>query len=342
MHQGSASERVFHELVNSIHHLPEGAMPRGPTNPRQWLKLTVGVRRLQRLPELLPGCRGSMPRAVLAKTYGADPAAVERIRAFAVQHHLVVSKDDRLSARICLSGTVEDLSDAFGVRLLDYTHPELGEFHARLDPVGLLPELVGQVTGVFGFNNHRILRRTRSAPMPGAMRGTPCVGLLEFGRRVNERDLIGWFERNNQPAPPVKIVNLDWQGPASDSTGDVVRDVVWASALTDSARVAVYFAGCDARGLVDGVARLVDDDDAPQVVSINWGCDESQPLDGHIVWSPATVEHVNDSFLALGHLGVTVCVSSDDDQAREGHAHVSFPATSPYVVALGGTARSAA
>ena len=43
----------------------------------------------------------------------------------------------------------------------------------------------------------------------------------------------------------------------------------------------------------------------------------------------------------MAHLGITVCVSTGDDgsesQIQDGHAHVNFPATSPYVLAVGGT-----
>ena len=59
--------------------------------------------------------------------------------------------------------------------------------------------------------------------------------------------------------------------------------------------------------------------------------------------------HVNHSFLAAAHLGVTVCVSTGDDgsgaQVKDGRAHVNFPASSPYVLAVGGaslTVRSTA
>ena len=108
------------------------------------------------------------------------------------------------------------------------------------------------------------------------------------------------------------------------------------AASSGGAKVTVYFSSCDSKGLVDCVAKIVDDEEnAPQVISINWGCDESQPLDGHIVWSPATIEHVNESFLALAHLGVTVCVATEDTHALAGNAHVNFPATSPYVLAIG-------
>jgi kumamolisin len=59
-----------------------------------------------------------------------------------------------------LAGTVEDVNAAFGVTLFDYTHPKLGDFRARTGPVHIRADMVGAITGVFGLNNHRILRRT--------------------------------------------------------------------------------------------------------------------------------------------------------------------------------------
>jgi kumamolisin len=50
---------------------------------------------------------------------------------------------------------------------------------------------------------------------------------------------------------------------------------------------------------------------------------------------------VNESLLAMAQLGITVCVATGDDgagaQIKDGNAHVNFPATSPYVLAVGGT-----
>ncbi len=80
----------------------------------------------------------------------------------------------------------------------------------------------------------------------------------------------------------------------------------------------------------------------PSVLSVSWGWDENQPFNGsNILWSAAAIDHVNQSLLAVAQLGVTVCVSTGDDgseaQVKDGNAHVNFPATSPYVLAVGGT-----
>ncbi len=367
-----------HELTNSIHHVPHGSVALHATNPRQWLELTLAVRRVKALPDLssldgvLPQKRKYMTRDHLRSAYGADPAALKKIESFAKAHGLVVTREDATSARVGVGGTVADLSAAFAVRLLDYSHPELGKFHARTGPVSVPADLGDAITGVFGFNDHRILRRkkhlldTRAAAkataparpwfypqelgeiyaFPQADASKQCVGLLEFGGGVDETDLAAYFKQLQLPAPSVKVVLLDGaSGDAKadpESTGEVMLDVEVVGALAGGAKVAVYFSTFDEKGLVDCLAKVGSDaDNDPSVVSISWGWDENQPMNGRVLWSPAAIEQVNDSFLALAHLGVTVCVSTGDDgseaQVRDGHAHVNFPATSPYVLAVGGT-----
>ena len=63
---------------------------------------------------------------------------------------------------------------------------------------------------------------------------------------------------------------------------------------------------------------------------------------GKSIWTQQAVDHVNDTLKELANAGMTVCVSTgddgSDDQVADGQAHVSFPASSPYVLAVGGTA----
>jgi kumamolisin len=364
-------------LKNSIHALPAGSKAVRRTSGRRWLELTLGVRRAKPVPGLAnlemlkPADRTYLTRKQLTADFGSDPKAVEAIEAYAKTHNLVVTRDDRASARLGLGGTVDDLSTAFGVTLFDYTHAELGEFHARTGPVHLPPELTNAITGVFGFNNHRMLRRklhssgkspdlstaarpwfipTELAPLyafPTNSAATQCIGILEFGGGVETADVTTYFQKIARPAPSVKVIALDGVStdPASDpdSTGEVMLDIDVAGALGGGAQLAVYFSTFDEKGLVDALSAVISDStNDPSVVSISWGWVENQPFNGSgILWSPAAIEHCNESFLAAAQLGITVCVSTGDDgseaQQTDGLAHVNFPASSPYVLAVGGT-----
>jgi kumamolisin len=376
MNSSGDSRRV---LANSIHHLPAGSVATQRTNPSRWVELTVGVRRLKDLPDLSaiegkrPAERRYMTRDQLRNQYGSNPAAIEAIEKFAAAHHLVVTKDDRASARLGLGGTVSNLSNAFGVKLFDYSNPQLGNFHARSGPISVPPEVGDAITGVFGFNNHRTLRRLPRKPRVTEMRLTAdpqsrpwfiptelatiynfpsadahnqCIGLLEFGGGVDQSDLAAYFQQIGVPAPNVQIIPVDGVStdPASDpaSTGEVMLDIEVAGALIGGAKIAVYFSTFDEKGLIDCLSAVINDStNDPSVVSISWGWDENQPFNNTVLWSPAAIDHINHSFLAMAQLGITACVSTGDDgaeaQVQDGHAHVNFPATSPYVLAVGGT-----
>lgn len=365
------------ELKNSAHQIPTGSKALRRTNSRRWLELTLGVRRKKALPGLSaldkvrPSDRTYMTRQQLSGEFGPDPKAIEEIEAFAKANKLVVTRDERASARVGLAGTVADLSAAFGVELFDYTHPKLGEFHARTGPVHLPAGIADAVTGVFGFTNHRILQRElKTSPKPASLSTrarswfiptelaaiynfpaanaqSQCIGLLEFGGGVDTSDVTSYFEKIDQPAPTVTVVALDGVStdPAADpdSTTEVMLDVDMAGALGGGAKIAAYFSTFDEKGLVDALSRVVSDStNDPSVVSISWGWDENEPFNSSgIVWSPAAIDHCNESFLAAAQLGITVCVSTGDDgseaQIEDGRAHVNFPASSPYVLAVGGT-----
>jgi len=367
----------FDVLNNSIHTLPPGSKAVRRTPDQRWLEVTLGVRRAKPIPGLAdldmkkPADRTYLTRKQLASEFGSDPKAVEAIEAYAKAHHLVVTRDERASGRMGLAGTVADLSAAFNVTLFDYSHPQLGDFHARTGPVQVPSELAGAITGVFGFNNHRILQRklhasrnaadlsvaakpwfvpTDLAPIygfPTNSAETQCIGLLEFGGGVDTADVTAYFKKIDQPAPTVKVIALDGVStdPSADpdSTGEVMLDIDVAGALGGGAKLAVYFSTFDEKGLVDALSAVINDStNDPSVVSISWGWVENQPFNGSgILWSPAAIEHCNESFLAAAQLGITVCVSTGDDgseaQQRDGRAHVNFPATSPYVLAVGGT-----
>jgi kumamolisin len=377
MNSSGASRR--RTLTNSMHHLPAGSVAKQRTNPSRWLELTVGVRRLKDLPDLsaldgkAPAERRYMTRDQLKTDYGSDPAAVEAIEKFAADHQLVVTKDERASARLGLAGTVANLSAAFGVTLFNYTHPSLGDFHARTGPISVPAALGDAITGVFGFNNHRALRRlprksrlselrmnaaAQARPwfiptelaaiynFPNANAQKQCIGLLEFGGGVEQSDVTAYFQKIGVPAPNIQIVAVDGVStdPVADpdSTGEVMLDVDVAGAMAGGAKIAVYFSTFDEKGFIDCLSAVINDAaNDPGVVSISWGWDENQPFNNTVLWSPAAIDHVNQSLVAAAQLGITVCVSTGDDgskaQVKDGHAHVNFPATSPYVLAVGGT-----
>jgi kumamolisin len=91
---------------------------------------------------------------------------------------------------------------------------------------------------------------------------------------------------------------------------------------------------------VDAIAAAVHDAvNRPSVISISWGAPETE-------WTAQGLAAMDQAFQDAAALGVTVCCAAGDagssDQnpangAPDGRAHADFPASSPYVLACGGT-----
>ena len=77
-----------------------------------------------------------------------------------------------------------------------------------------------------------------------------------------------------------------------------------------------------------------DETHKPSVLSISWGGPESG-------WTSAAMTAMDKAFQQCAAKGITVLVAAGDDGSTDGvsdgHNHVDFPASSPNVLACGGT-----
>src|SRR6185312_10966806 len=81
-------------------------------------------------------------------------------------------------------------------------------------------------------------------------------------------------------------------------------------------------------------------DNKPSVLSISWGYIEQEEVEG-FAFTTQVMDELNTIFKEAANLGITVVVAAGDDGSidglLDGKVHVNFPATSPYVLAIGGT-----
>ena len=328
-------------LANSVHALPPGSRPVRKTDPNRWIELTVGLRRRVGLPDLAaweeipPSQRVPLSRADMGACHGPDPAAVAAIGEWAADHELVVTRSDAISSRMSLAGTAANLCEAFGVELLDYEHDDLGEFHARTGAVRLPAALAGEITGVFGFNNHPILhppgpamdavakagpwwappQLARIYSCPAANVPGRTIGLVQFGGAAQTADVAAYFSRLGLARPMVQVIPA---GPPSRP------------------KVVVYFSTFDEKGMVDILSTvLADSVNDPSILSISWGVAESEALLRSWAWSPAVIEHLAQSFLAAAHLGISICADTGDGgDLSDASAHQASGGSEPLWASL--------
>src|SRR5579863_5302517 len=81
----------------------------------------------------------------------------------------------------------------------------------------------------------------------------------------------------------------------------------------------------------------ITDDNDIDVISISYGNPENG---AGTAWTAAAIAQVNKAFEPAIASGTTICCAAGDDGSGDGYkkgAHVDFPASSPDVLAVGGT-----
>jgi kumamolisin len=176
------------------------------------------------------------------------------------------------------------------------------------------------------------------------------IGILELGGGFQPAELLQyWQEIGVSPAPSV-VVGTNPIGGMNNPTGDpegpdgeVLLDIEVVGAVAPGAQIVVYF-GKDAsdRGFLDCLTAAIHDPAHNiSILSISWGGAEVDMTDQFQISFNQTLETAKA-------LGITVCVAAGDDGSADfppndprrpwdGHAHVDFPASSPHVLACGGT-----
>ena len=354
-------------LPGSLRAMRPGARVLGVADPDEWIEVTIKVRRKKALPEV--GKTGLKPLSVkeLEAQYGANPADIATVRTVLTGFGVKVLKEDAMSCSILVGATAEVWESVFLVRLFHYAHSE-GNYRGRKGELRLPAELGDIVIGVFGLDNRKMVkrrpihRRRVSLNLAGAAAANrtwfypaelatiysfpagdgqgQTVGLLEFGGGYFPDDLAAFCQDADVSVPTVQTVSVNnTPTDAKDGAeGEVMLDVEVVAGVCPASTIVVYFSSFDESGWVNAMDTAIHDQTNPlTVISCSWGYAEDAPG----AWSAGAQTAINDSLQAATLLGITVCVAAgddgSDDQVGDGHAHVDFPSSSPYVLAVGGT-----
>jgi kumamolisin len=364
------------ELPNSQRAALPGAVRVGPADPNEIIDVTIVVRRRSKGSGRFPRIEelGSRPiaqrrhltREEFAAAHGALAEDFSRLRAFAEANGLRVKNESVPRRSIMLTGPVSAFSRAFEVELSRYRHPR-GEYRGRTGRVKVPPDLAEVIEGVFGMDNrpqatpHFRVKRAASAglqPRLGVTSYAPtqvaeaydfpaneqgggqCIGILELGGGYNADDLNAFFGNLGITAPQVSTVSVD--GGSNAPTGDpnsadaeVALDIEVAGAVAPGASIVAYFAPNTDQGFLDALTTAIHDTaNNPSVISISWGGPENE-------WTPQATTAFEAACQDAATVGVTVCAASGDngatDGVQDGQLHVDFPASSPSILACGGT-----
>ena len=190
----AATDRLL--LPGSKRQAMSDARRLGPANPAERLTVSIQVRRRPDAPPLpdlaalgarRPRDRERPDRESLAATHGADPADLAKVEDFARQYGLQVEESSAERRTVLLSGTVDQMNQAFGVELSRYEYPG-GTYRSREGHVRIPRDLQGVIERVSGPHRQAVGTPARPIPAPErpqlpSVTDCPAVQLPGWQRR---------------------------------------------------------------------------------------------------------------------------------------------------------------
>ncbi len=372
---GSSSQTV--SLPRSERKAPAGARMMGSVDAGELMNVSVILQRKEPLNLKQLGGR-RLSRADYAMKHGADPAVADKVRRFAASNGLTVDEAASSLVRrtLVLKGTAAAMQRAFGVELKQYEYQDQDgrtqRFRGRQGSLMIPSDLANSVEAVLGLDNRP--QATAHFRKVGAMGRhaagqqssndqsyTPIqvgqlynfptdatgagqtIGILELGGGYQTSDLQQYFTNLGRTPPSVVAVSVDGAtsspGDPNGPDGEVMLDIEVAASVAPAATIAMYFAPNTDQGFLDALTTAIHDTtNNPSVISISWGSAESN-------WTAQAMQALDQSCQSAAALGVTITVAAGDNGSSDGVSdnanHVDFPASSPHVLACGGTSLAA-
>ncbi len=344
---------------------PAPAKPNDQLKPGAPLTVTIYVQRdpqgtpaptAHELGRLAPRARSYLRPEEAVAAFGAAPSDLDTVTAFAEAHKLKVVERSIAKRLVRVSGTAKQLSEAFGVELRHYKHPEGGTYRSYKGELLLPAELAGVVEGVLGLDNRRMVRTrphvSRRAAEPEAGGSEPlanaytppmlaklfdfpagdgagqCVAVLAFNDESTKGGydpsaLEGYFTDTLKQAAP-NITDVVVQGPGNqpgngegnDATGEVLLDLCTVGGVLPGADLAVYFTEFTEEGWVNAIKAAVADTTNKPRVI---SCSYGNPEDDEVkgAWTAQAVKLVNGAFEQAAAQGITICCASGDEGSAD-------------------------
>ncbi|WP_243063956.1 protease pro-enzyme activation domain-containing protein [Humibacter sp. RRB41] len=339
--------------------------PAAPLGDDEPIEATLVLRRRQPVPDEV--LQNPISREEFVRLYGADQADVDAVVAEARAAGAEVLSVDPGERRIRIRATASVVRTLFGTELQNVSHDPAGgsasTFRQRSGSLSVPEGMHERVVAVLGLDDrpqataHFVAVPAASASVSytpvqvGAVYDFPTgtdgsgrtIAIIELGGGFDQADLDAYFGELGLAVPKVTAVGVDGAanapgGDPNGADGEVLLDIEVIGALAPAANILVYFAPNTDAGFVDAVSQAAHADPTPDAISISWGESED-------AWTAQARAAFDDALVDAAALGVTVTAAAGDDgssdRVTDGKPHVDFPASSPHILACGGTSLKA-
>lgn len=343
-----------------------------PVNARQHVVLVLGLRNHAGLDRLLrdqqiPGSSDYqrwLTPAQFAARFSPTPAAVATAREWARQNALTISQVSSNRTLISLEASVGQLNRAFQVQLRTIRTPSTT--YVTPDRTAALPSSLGAaasaVLGLTSYQPAKTLHTLSPAPTTQAPRytfygpqdfyriyhapaRTPGAGAVAVITNGNldtvPEDLKAFRRAYNLPPVKLEIVNVTPPGNKTMNAIEYALDTQYSAGLAPGVRTVIAYNGT-VLGAPEQLNKFVTERRA-RTASASYGLCEYYAT---VLGQMRTDDAIFQQAVAQGQ---TVFASSGDDGSnckeqitKTDVRYVLYPASSPYVVAVGGTTLTAA
>jgi kumamolisin len=197
------------------------------------------------------------------------------------------------------------------------------------------------ITDPLGNTASSLARYYQFPPQQGT---APTIGIISLGGTYKTQDLLYYWGQvlGYKVHPIVTSVGVggapnkaDQVIVEGDGSDENTLDIEIAGGVCPQAKIVVYFGRNTTRGFYDTIHAAVNDKVYhPSIISISWGGSE-------LSYTTNQLKAYDQLFADATRKGIIITVASGDngssDGVGDGRPHCDFPASSPHVIACGGT-----
>jgi kumamolisin len=303
--------------------------------------------------------------------YQFDPRAedIEVVTTWATNNDLSIEDVSPTTSIVKLAGTVEQWNRLFNITLMS-DGPD--EYHS-LDQPTIPAEIIDNVDCVLGLSALDILSRVRVMATGGGGTSVPlnpqevaavynfpsgdgyggCIGLIELGGGATgtnggftTQNVDSTFQTQQGLSYTPNVIMYPVNGGINTPTGayslEYMLDVAVAGGICPRADIVIYAAPFGSfTGFAESILAAVNDTvNYPSVLSISYALNENFLL----VYAPSMLTAVDSALQSAAVLGISVFAATGDQGSYSNtlipagyELCAEYPATSPYVTAVGGT-----
>jgi len=350
----------------------------GPTEANQSINFSLvlrlpGERKLQQLLAAVydprsPQYHHFIDARMFGDRFGLSNAALASVRRVLSAAGVQITGEYPQRTAIDARAPAAVVDRLFATRLLEYVARDGRRFHEPQQPAVVPMQLRGAVTAVAGLNG-RYLPFPSDVPANGlrppdtrlvydinplyshGIEGQgEKIGVMSFSQ-FSQSDLDAFDQQFGLPAFTPQVASVSDLGPSTDTSqdgeGEAMLDLEVVHEVAPQAQVIDYNAPWSTTTTdysSDTMSRLVDKivaDGQVNVVNVSYGICEQ-------LSSSADIQRSENSFASAALHGISLFVATQDAgayacQRAKSDAHelsVSYPSSSPNVIAVGGTSLS--